>query len=212
MENATSLYYEKRGQILVQNLRRRHFDAWYCATASEAREKALELIPEGASVGWGGALSASQIGLIQSLKEGRYAVLDRDATSSPEERGAVMRRCFDADCFITGANALSLDGQMVNIDGVGNRVGLIVYGPEHVIVIAGMNKVCDSLDAALVRARKVAAPMNQQRFLGSAPCSATGSCSDCISDGCICNQVLVTRNCRPAGRIKFIIVGQDLGF
>ena len=212
MENATRLFYEKRGNTLVKNLRNRHFDAWYCATKEEALDKALELIPEGTVVGWGGATSAVQIGLLEAVKAGNYQALDRDATSTPEERKAVMRKCFDADCFITGANALSLDGQMVNIDGMGNRMGMIVYGPENVIVVAGMNKVCDSLELAVERARKVAAPMNQQRFLGDVPCSATGSCADCTCQSSICNQILITRNCRPAGRIKFILVGEELGF
>ena len=101
---------------------------------------------------------------------------------------------------------------MVNIDGTGNRVAAIVYGPETVLVIAGMNKVCDTLDDAVARARTVAAPMNKQRFPFKTPCEVTGACADCKSDDCICNQILITRNCRPAGRIKFILVGEELGF
>ena len=123
----------------------------------------------------------------------------------------MMKQCLTADVFLTGANGLSLDGQMVNIDGTGNRVGAIVYGPKTVLVIAGMNKVMDSLDEALRRARTIAAPMNKQRFLGNTPCSVTGACGDCKSEGCICNQIVITRNCRPAGRIKFVLVGEELG-
>ena len=111
----------------------------------------------------------------------------------------------------TGANALSLDGQMGNIDGNGNRVAAIVYGPDSVIVVAGMNKVCDTLEQAVQRARSVAAPANSQRFSIAAPCNSTGSCHDCTSVDCICNQILITRHCRPAGRIKFILVGEELG-
>lgn len=205
-------YYEKRGQILVKNLKSRHFDAFYCPDAASALEKALELIPEGASVGWGGALSAQQIGLIDAVKKGNYAAIDRDAAKTPEERNALLKRCLTADVFLSGANALSLDGEMVNIDGTGNRVAAIVYGPETVLVIAGMNKVCDTLDDAVTRARTVAAPMNKQRFPFKTPCEVTGACADCKSDDCICNQILITRNCRPAGRIKFILVGEELGF
>ena len=205
-------YYEKRGQILVKNLKSRHFDAFYCPDAASALEKALELIPEGASVGWGGALSAQQIGLIDAVKKGNYVAIDRDAANTPEERNALLKRCLTADVFLSGANALSLDGEMVNIDGTGNRVAAIVYGPETVLVIAGMNKVCDTLDDAVTRARTVAAPMNKQRFPFKTPCEVTGACADCKSDDCICNQILITRNCRPAGRIKFILVGEELGF
>lgn len=205
-------YYEKRGQILVKNLKSRHFDAFYCPDAASALEKALELIPEGASVGWGGALSAQQIGLIDAVKKGNYVAIDRDAANTPEERNALLKRCLTADVFLSGANALSLDGEMVNIDGTGNRVAAIVYGPETVLVIAGMNKVCDTLDDAVTRARTVAAPMNKQRFPFKTPCEVTGACADCKSEDCICNQILITRNCRPAGRIKFILVGEELGF
>lgn len=206
-------YYEKRGQVLVKNLKSRHFDAYYCPDTASALAKALELIPEGASVGWGGALSAQQIGLIDAVKAGKYAAIDRDSAKSPEERDQLLKRCLTADVFLSGANALSLDGQMVNIDGTGNRVAAIVYGPETVLVIAGMNKVCDTLDDAMTRARTVAAPMNKQRFPSfKTPCEVTGSCADCKSEESICNQILITRNCRPAGRIKFVLVGEELGF
>lgn len=212
MENAKQYYYDKRGPVLVKNLQKRHFEAYYCQTKEVALEKALELIPEGATVGWGGAYSAIQIGLIQALNGGSYNTIDRDKCPTPEEKQQAARDCLSADFFLTGANGLSLDGQMVNIDGNGNRVGAIIFGPKNVLVIAGMNKVCDNLEAAVQRARTVAAPMNQQRFQGKTPCTVTGTCADCLSESCICNQIVITRNCRPAGRIKFILVGEDLGF
>lgn len=211
MTDPRTMYYEKRAQVLVKNLKMRHFDAWYCADKEEALAKALELIPEGASVGWGGAMSAVQIGLLDRIRAGEYRAIDRDSTSGPGERQEAMKRCLLADVFITGANAISMDGEMVNIDGMGNRVAAIVYGPENVIVIAGMNKVVDTLEDAVRRARTVAAPMNKQRFSAQTPCMVTGVCSDCKSPGCICNQLLITRNCNPAGRIKFILVGEELG-
>ena len=212
MNEFIQAYYEKRAQQLIKNLQKRHFGAHYCATREQALAKALELIPEGASIGWGGAASAQQIGLLDVLRTGPYQAIDRDTAKTPRERTEMMRRCLLTDCFITGANAISLEGEMVNIDGMGNRVAAIVYGPEKVIVIAGMNKVVDTLDDALTRARTVAAPINKQRFGTDTPCTAKGSCADCLSDGCICNQILITRNCRPAGRITFILVGEELGF
>lgn len=208
MSTPKQLYYAKRGQILVKNLKSRHFDAYYCETSEEALAKALELIGEGCSVGWGGAMSAQQIGLFDALHAGNYRPIDRD--KAPDRQQAMID-CFSADVFVTGANALSLDGEMVNIDGLGNRVAAIVYGPKKVLVIAGMNKVCDTLEDAVTRARTVAAPMNEQRFLGSTPCAVTGTCADCKSEQCICNQILITRHCRPVGRIQFILVGEELG-
>lgn len=212
MENATKLYHVKRAEKLIKNLKAADFEACYCETREEALEKALEIIPEGSTVGWGGTVSAQQIGLMDAVNAGNYNALDRDQAATPEERVAIMRRCLDADYFITGANAMSLTGEMVNIDGTGNRVSAIVWGPKYIVVIAGINKVCDTLDDAVRRARTVASPMNKQRFLGGSPCSVSGTCADCKTPGCICNQLLITRRSQPAGRIKIIIVGEELGF
>lgn len=211
MATPKEICYEKRGALLVKNLKSRHFDAYYCATKEEALQQALSLIPEGASVGWGGAMSAQQIGLMDAVNAGPYQALDRDKCATIEERTQLMKKCLTADVFLTGANALSLDGQMVNIDGAGNRIAAIIYGPEKVLVIAGMNKVVDTLDDALRRARTVAAPLNCQRFDHSNPCNITGFCADCKKETSICNHIVVTRHCRPAGRIVFILVGEDLG-
>ena len=202
-------YYNKRAEVMVKNLSSRGFEAYYCEDKAKALEKALELIPAGSSVGWGGAMSAQQIGLLDAINAGDYKAIDRDKAPDPAAREQAMRDCLHADFFITGANALSIEGQMVNIDGIGNRVAAIVYGPKNVIVIAGVNKITDSLESAVVRARTVAAPMNKQRFPLKTPCEVTGVCGNC-KDG-ICNQMLITRNCKPAGRIKVILVGEELG-
>ena len=212
MNTSKKLYYEKRGKLLVKNLKSRHFDAYYCDNAQEALEKALDLIPEGASIGWGGTVSATQIGLLDAIRQGNYQAIGRDGCQTPEEKEEAARKALFADVFITGANAMSIDGQMVSIDGTGNRVAAIIYGPKKVIVITGMNKVCDTLDEAIRRARTVASPMNMQRFLRDTPCAVTGTCADCKSEACICNQILVTRHCRPIGRIQYIVVGEDLGY
>ncbi|MBE6986679.1 MAG: lactate utilization protein [Ruminococcaceae bacterium] len=212
MATPKELYYEKRGQILVKNLQSRHFEACYCKNKEQALEKALEWIPEGATVGWGGAQSCHEIGLIQALNSGNYRALDRDKCRTEEEKLQCAKDAMTADVFLTGANGLSLDGEMVNIDGTGNRVAAIIYGPASVIVVAGMNKVMDTLEAAVERARTVAAPMNKQRFANVTPCGVTGICADCKNEGCICNHIVITRHCRPVGRIKFILVGEELGF
>ena len=213
MATPKEFFYAKRGAQLVKNLQSRHFDAYYCATKEEALVKALELIPEGSIVGWGGTMTAANMGLLDTIRSGNYKALDRDACATMEEREKLQREIFFADAFITGANGLSLDGQMVNIDGTGNRVAPIIYGPQSVIVVAGMNKVEDTLADAMTRARTIAAPMNKQRFDAlQTPCAVTGSCADCKSPQSICNQIVITRNCRPAGRIKFIIIGEDMGF
>ena len=211
MTQMEKAYFEKRGQILVKNLKNRHFDAWYCDSKEDALAKVLELIPEGAKIGWGGVLSAQQIGLFDALRAGNYDLLDRDRCETAQEREQMMKDALFSDVFLTGANGLSLDGQMVNIDGTGNRVAATIYGPKRVIVIAGMNKVCDTLEEAVKRAREVAAPLNMMRFMKDTPCAATGKCGDCKAEGCICNQIVITRHCRPIGRIQFVLVGEHLG-
>lgn len=212
MEEAKRKAYEKQAKILVKNLQSRHFAACYCPTKEEALKKALELIPEGASIGWGGSVSAKEIGLMDAVRSGAYHPIDRDKAENPEELHRLMKQSLMADVFLTGANALSLDGQMVNIDGTGNRLAGILFGPEKVLVIVGMNKVTATLEEAVARARNVAAPMNKQRFPNETPCEVTGTCADCKAEGCICNQILITRHCRPVGRIQFLLVGEDLGF
>ncbi len=211
MAKPKELYYEKRAEILVKNLKARHFDAVYCATREEALAEALARIPKGATVGWGGAMSAAQIGLLDAVRKGDYIAIDRDTAPTKADFDANTRKAISADVFISGANALALTGEMVNIDGLGNRVAAVIYGAKEVVIVAGMNKVCDTLEDALRRARTVAAPMNQQRFLGDTPCAVTGTCADCKSEACICNHIVITRHGRPTGRIKFILVGEELG-
>lgn len=211
MTEMQKMYYDKRGPILVKNLKSRHFDAYYCSTKEEALKKALSLIPENDTVGWGGTVTCQQIGLLDAVRAGNFRPIDRETAQTPQEREQIMRAAMVADTFLTSANAISLDGEMVNIDGNGNRVAAIVYGPKQVIVVAGMNKVEDTLEAAIIRARTKAAPLNQQRFGLPNPCTVSGSCADCKSETCICNHILVTRHCRPVGKIKFVLVGEDLG-
>ena len=207
---------EKRKELLsatlVKNLEKRHFEAYYCPTAAEAIEKALSLIPEGSSVTWGGSMTIRDMGLTKAVKEGNYNVIDRDTAAYPAEMREMMRQGLLTDFYLTSTNALSEDGVLVNIDGTGNRVASICFGPNNVIVLAGLNKVAQDVDAAIKRVRGYAAPVNSMRFMGKTPCAMDGTCHNCISPECICNQVLVTRVCRPAGRIKVILIGEELGF
>ena len=189
-----------------KNLESKRFRVSAFATAEEAADY-LDRSIDGVSVGIGGSVTAEQMGLYEKLS-GHNRVFWHWRPESAEDP---RREAMTADMYITSVNGMAETGELINIDGNGNRVAAIVYGPESVIVIAGMNKVVDSLDAAVERARTVAAPQNKQRFDSKTPCEVTGVCADCKSDGCICNQILITRNCNPPGRIKFILVGEELG-
>ena len=157
-------------------------------------------------------MTVKATGLLDAVIEGNYKELNRDTAKTPEEKDRISKECFFADYFLTSCNAITEDGIMVNIDGNGNRVAAIVYGPSHVIVITGMNKVVRTEEDALSRARNEAAPINAQRFGLSTPCSTTGECANCLSPETICCQFLTTRYSKHKGRIKVILVNEDLGF
>ena len=157
----------------------------------------------------GGAMSAHEIGLVDAHKKGDYNFIDRD---QEKDKRAAMLAAYDADVFLSGANAITNDGVMVNIDGNSNRVSAIAQGPKKVVFIVGMNKVCDDIDGAMKRARNVAAPINAQRFNLNTPCAKTGACFNCKSPDTICCQFLITRYSRHEGRIHVILVNDNLGF
>ncbi|MGM9530486.1 lactate utilization protein [Intestinibacter sp.] len=194
------------------NLEKRHFEAYYCQTKEEALKKAIELIPKNDVVSWGGSVSIDEIGLLDYVRK-NYKVIDRDTAKTPEERVEIMRQALLCDTFLMSANAMSEDGILVNIDGNGNRVAALCYGPKNVVVIVGINKICKTLEDAVSRARNIAAPINVQRFKGiKTPCYLNGSCANCKSPESACSQVVITRTNRTASRIKVILVGKELGF
>ena len=202
--------YDKSGPLVAEKLRSRQFEAWYVSTTDEAVTKVLELIPEDALVSWGGSMTVDALGIKEKLRLRGQPVLDRDAVP-PEERQDMMRRALTCDVFLMSSNAVTEDGQLFNIDGTGNRVAALCFGPKNVIVVAGMNKVVKDLSDAYSRVRHYASPVNAQRFDLQIPCAVTGQCSDCRSPQSICNAMVATRGSRPAGRIKVILVGEDLG-
>ena len=196
-------------QKIIKGLASRNMTGYYAETKEEALRLALQLIPEGATVVMGGAASVKEIGLLDALKAGNYNFVDRDAATDPR---AAMLAAYDADVFLSSANAMTEDGVLVNVDGNANRVSAIACGPKKVLFIVGMNKVCPDPDSALKRARNVAAPINAQRFGLTTPCTKTGACMNCKSPDTICCQILFTRYSRHTDRIHVILVGESLGF
>ena len=204
---------ERLGAKMVKAMQRRHFDAYYCATASEAKAKVNELIPEGASVTWGGTMTVRDMDIPKMLQErGTLKVWDRDKVETPEEKQEMYLRAFQADYYLSSANAITEDGIIVNIDGNGNRVAAITWGPQHVIFVVGMNKVAQDPEAALKRARSTAAPINAARFDIQTPCQLDGQCHNCNSPQSICNYIHFLRNSSKPGRIIVILVGENFGY
>ncbi|MCR4908387.1 MAG: lactate utilization protein [Lachnospiraceae bacterium] len=201
---------ELLAQTVIKGLKSRNMEGYYASGREEAREIALSLIPEGASVTNGGTFSAEEIGLVDAVKAGNYRYIDR---KDSKDRYTAEREAYSCDCFLSSVNAMTNDGILINIDGNANRVSAIAYGPKKVIFIVGMNKVAgDDIDSALKRARNEAATINAQRFGLDTPCTKTGACMDCKSPDNICCQFLITRYSKHPGRIHVILVNEELGF
>lgn len=199
-------------QKLIDNLLRRHIRGYYCPTAAEAIAKVEELIPEGSVVAWGGSMTLRDMGLTQALHDkGTYRLLDRDKAPDAQAAAKIYIDAFSADYYLSSANAISEDGVIVNIDGNGNRVAAITFGPKNVIFVIGVNKVCQDVDAALKRARSTASPINTARFDIHTPCKADGVCHNCFSEESICNYIHLLR-LSPKGKHQVVIVGESWGY
>jgi hypothetical protein len=203
---------EKLAEAMIANLHQRHFDAYHCHDVTELKQLVATLIPEGSSITWGGSATIRDTGVTAMLKNGNYLVYDRDEAKNDEEKHAIYRKAFSCDYYLASANAISEDGEIVNIDGDGNRIAAITWGPEHVILIVGMNKICQDLDSAIKRARSTAAPINMARFDLKTPCQKDGRCHDCKSPDCICNYFSIIRSSHPAHRHIVILLDGKWGF
>jgi L-lactate utilization protein LutB len=194
-------------------LEKNGIEAFITKTPAEAKRKALSLIKKGASVGLGGSRTVAEIGLLDVLKRGRYTLFDQYSSSLSKAASMDLRKQgTHADYFVSGSNAVTEDGKLVNVDGVGNRLAGFCYGPGKVIVIAGRNKIVPDVHAAIDRVRNVAAPMNAKRLGLSTPCVKTGRCSDCDSAQRICSLTLIIEKQRIKGRMFVILVDEELGF
>lgn len=208
---------KKVNQILaekiIKKLELRQMEGYYVPT----KEDALALVRErfltaGKSVCWGGSVSLQETGIIDWLKESDCKPIDRNAYSTDEEQKAIKAQMVNADYFLMSTNAITMDGELVNIDGYANRVSFLCYGPDHVLVIAGMNKVVTDVETGVKRVRDIASPPNAVRLDKKTPCAENGRCGDCYCEDCICSQIVVTRRSGVKGRIKVILVGEELGF
>ena len=197
---------------IIKNMAKKNLEGYYCATSAEAVEKALSLMPEGSSVTWGGSMTLTECGLMDALKTANYEIIDRDTAKTPEEARAMYGKQVMADYFLMSTNAITMDGELVNIDGRSNRVSCLCWGPQNVIIIAGMNKVVSTIEDGVRRVRNFAAPPNTVRLNRNTPCAKTGKCGDCYSPDCVCSQIVITRRSSIPNRIKVILVGEELGF
>ena len=210
--NPKKQYYENLADNLIKKFNIRGIEGYYCDNKEEALIMAKRLLTPGSSVSWGGSATLDQIGLLDELKNSDYILYDRMEAKTEEERTAIYSKIFTCDNFFMSSNAITLNGELVNVDGYGNRVACLICGPKNVIVIAGMNKIVPDVDSGMARARNMAAPPNTVRLGKNTPCAEIGRCADCQKEDCICCQIVITRRSNIPGRIKVILVGEELGF
>lgn len=213
MDTNKEWYYEKLVDKTIENLKAKNYDVYYVKTREDAKKKILELIEQGSSIGLGGSATLNEIGIIPELRCDKYQLFDRYKPGLiSDELMDVFRKSLTADYFLTGTNAITIQGELVNMDNTSNRVSAMMFGPKKVIIVAGYNKITMSVDEAINRVRKYAAPINAKRLNRKTPCAVTGQCTDCSSPERICTNLVVTYKQNVPGRGIVILVAEELGF
>lgn len=202
-----------QAETIIKNLAKRNMEGYFADTKEEAVKLIMEkFLTKGKSVSFGGSMSLKESGLMDALQESECIVYDRATAKTPEDMRQMKANMINSDYFLMSTNAITLDGELVNIDGYANRVSFLCYGPESVIILAGMNKVVSSVEDGVRRVRDIASPPNTVRLGKNTPCAKTGRCGDCFSDDCICSQFVITRRSGVKNRIKVVLVAEELGY
>ncbi|MFH1982797.1 MAG: lactate utilization protein [Pseudomonadota bacterium] len=217
MDTPINAYWRIRLDALKEKLEENNFTVVIAPTAADARRAVIEdIIPaiNPVSISWGGSTTHVQSGIYEALKAlPAVDIIDTyDKKLSPEEMIERRRRALLVDLFVMGTNALTEDGCLVNLDMIGNRVAALTFGPRHVVVLAGRNKIVPSFEDAVARIKNYAAPVNTMRLDKKTPCRKTGTCHDCSSPDRICNTWTITEKSFPKGRVTVILINEDLGF
>lgn len=211
--NPKQEFYETQAKTIIQHLEKRRMKGYYCPTKEDAVKTAMSLTAANTIVSFGGSMTIFETGIMDALKSrADIRLIDRSLAKTPEEAKQAYRDSFSADTYFMSTNAITLDGQLVNIDGNGNRVAALIYGPDQVLVVAGMNKIVSNAEDGIRRVHNIASPPNCIRLGKHTPCAATGICAQCLGDDCICSQTVITRRSHIAGRIKVLLVGEELGY
>jgi len=212
MEQWERWYQDKQVERTINALKKNNFESLFVIDSKAAFEEAMKRIPDGSTVGVGGSVTLTQIGLLDALgKRNIQLIWPAQQAKSMEERLELIRKSFSSDIFLSGTNAITEDGKLFNVDALGNRVGAMFIGPKQVIVVAGVNKIVKDIEAAENRVRDWTAPQNAKRLNRKTPCVETGVCADCSSPDRICN-IYVTLAKRPSRtEVTIILVGEKLG-
>lgn len=204
--------YQHQATSIIKSLLKRGMQGYYFEDKQVACDFVNQQIADHSTVSWGGSLSLSQTGIKQSLLQRQVTVFDIAEAKNEQQKHDIRYQALDSDYYLMSTNAITLDGELVNIDGLGNRVGALAYGPKNIIVVAGMNKVVTDALTGIDRIRNFASPPNCNRLDKKTPCSVVGYCKDCYVDDCICGQIVITRKSYIKNRIMVVLVGEELGF
>lgn len=205
-------FYKKQANSILEKCKLRGMQGYYCNDKAEAVECIKSILTPNASISWGGSETIIELGLLDYLKTAPYTLYDRATATTPEEQKAIYAKTVTADYYLMSTNAITLDGQLVNIDGNGNRIACLVTGPGNVIIVAGMNKVVPDVEAGIARVHNMAAPPNAVRLNRNTPCHDFGRCTDCLVPDCMCSNTVITRKSNKPGRLIVVLVGEELGY
>lgn len=197
---------------IIENLKKRNMEAFYYENSKDMVADILAKIPTGSSITWGGSESVKECGLMDAIQNGSYTLLDRATAKTPEEQRIFYSKAVMADVYLMSTNAITYDGELINIDGNGNRLACLMQGPKEVFLIVGMNKFVPSVEEGIHRIENIAAPANTQRLHKDTPCYHQGRCGHCFSPQSICSHTVITRRCGQPGRIKLFMVPENLGY
>ncbi len=197
---------------IIKKLESRNMEGYYFDDSKSCIDKILSMMPSESIVSWGGSQSVIESGMMDALHKNNYKLIDRASATTPDEQRSVFAQAIMSDYYFMSTNAITMDGELMNIDGNGNRAACLIHGPKHVMIIAGRNKVVEDLEFAESRIRNVASPANAKRLGRQTPCNFTGRCGDCLSSECMCNQIIITRRSGHTGRIKVFLINEDLGY
>ncbi|RLB85348.1 MAG: lactate utilization protein [Deltaproteobacteria bacterium] len=205
--------WEKLGQKTVENLKKNGFDAHFAQSSEEAKDLLIEMVKDFETFGFGGSDTTRGLGLVETLKKKGKVIYDHWKQGlSKEEDLDIRLNQGRADCFICSANAISLSGEIINVDGIGNRTNGMTFGPKKVIIVAGMNKVRPDLHSALARIKEVAAPMRAKSLGMATPCAQTGFCTDCNSPQRICRITTILHRKPMLTDVSVVLINEELGF
>lgn len=199
-------------ESIIKNLEKRNMEGYFFEDSASCVKAITDMIEEGAVVSWGGSESIRECGLMDALKKENCTLIDRLTAKSPDESRELYARAVLSDYYLMSTNAITLDGELVNIDGNGNRVACLIHGPKNIIMVVGMNKLVSDVKDGYKRVCNFAAPPNAKRLNRNTPCFHTGKCGDCLSPDCMCNQIVITRRSGQPGRIKIFFVAEELGY